>query len=434
MTIPSPPEASSVRPRSPRRASFGGRIVSNGPRLGRLGLAVALIAALQTCRDLRAVGPAPREGIVEDSVGALKGPDAEARSEAARSLGAMGSAARAAAPALVEALGDADAMVRVRAATALVRVGGPQKAALPVLLTARDDPDDGVRSEAESAWGQIGAGVRATLPYVLEMLRRNDAQAQQKAVAAFGKNGLDAVPALVDALALEHTTASRLGMSIVSSTPAFGNFSRSSSRNNAQIQANTRLRTLAIEALGKLGPDLLPTLLAAMKVRDASIREGAAQALGALGPEAEGAVPALVRALGDRDAWVRQRSVEALATAAKASPVALEALVKALGHKDTMVRRAVVQALAPAVIGRSRIAAGMGGMTAPIMMEGPPRGAGGRHPGQGPGRPLDRPRPDRGPRRPGRLRAGEGGRGPRPDLPAGRAVPAGSGGAPVGTR
>ena len=136
---------------------------------------------------------------------------------------------------------------------------------------------------------------------------------------------------------------------IVTSQATFAvNFPRYSSDNGAQVQANTRLRTLAIEALGKVGRIVLPTMLVASKDRDASVRAGAVQILGVLGPIAREVVPALVRGLGDRDAWVRLRSVESLAKAGMSSPSAMAALVDGLGHKDTMVRRAVVQALAPA--------------------------------------------------------------------------------------
>ncbi|HEY2156141.1 MAG TPA: HEAT repeat domain-containing protein, partial [Isosphaeraceae bacterium] len=348
MTIVSLREASSDRPDSPWRGSTVGRTGSFGMEIGFLRLAIVLAASLQASAAVRADEPAGRGGPVELRVSALKGPDAKSRAEAAQELEVMGPRAKAAAPALVEALRDRDAMVRIRAASALSRVGGPLESALPVLLTARNDPDDEVRAEAESAWGRIGPGVRSTLPYLLESLRRADPQAQRKAVVALGKNGLEAVPALVDVLALEHAMISAPGGIMITQPAAFGGFPRYSSENGAQIQANTRLRALAVETLGKLGPGVLPTVLEASRGPDASVREGAAQILGLLGPDAGGGiVPALVRGVRDRDAWVRQRSVEALAKAGKSSPAALEALVEALGHKDTMVRRTVVQALAP---------------------------------------------------------------------------------------
>ncbi|MCA1685249.1 MAG: HEAT repeat domain-containing protein, partial [Planctomycetia bacterium] len=288
-------------------------------------LAAFLVVALHSGPAARAEGPADRDPSVDGKVAGLKAPEANDRAEAARSLGLMGPKAGAAVPALVEALGDADGVVRVRAASALGRVGGPLKAALPVILAARNGADERVRAEAEAAWARIGPGVRAAIPYVLDLLRRNDGQSQQKASAALGKNGLDATPALIDVFALEHSTTT--GPNFFVRSPVFGGgFSRGTALNNAQIQLNTRLRALAVEAVGKLGPPVVPTLLEALKDRDESVREGAAQAIGLIGPDAAEAVPALIRGLRDRDAQVRLRAVEALARAGRGSPVALSAL------------------------------------------------------------------------------------------------------------
>ena len=185
MTTPSSAVTVSARPsrrgrlRPPERGSparFGA---------GSLAMVAVLIAAVQAGPGVRAEAPDGRKESVDRWIAALKGPDAKARAEAARSLGALGPEARAAAPALVGALGDADAAVRLRAAAALARVGGSLRDALPVLLAARNDPDEGIRREAEAAWGGIGPGVRATMPYAGQLLRTNDMQAQGRAVAAF---------------------------------------------------------------------------------------------------------------------------------------------------------------------------------------------------------------------------------------------------------
>lgn len=305
-----------------------------------LVLAATLLAGLQG-------QAAEAEGTVEKWVGALKGEDPKARAEAARALGVLGAKAKDAAPALVEALDDAEGTVRVRAAAALGQVGGPLKRALPVLLTARNDPDDRVREQAETAWKRFGPGVRATVLAMPELLQRNNVQGTQKAAAAVSKQGLQAVPAMIDVLSLEHTTVISPGI-FVTPVPTVGNiFPRPSFGSNNRLQANSRLRTVAIEALGKLGPEVIPTLLVALKDRDAAVRDGAVQALALLKPDNGEVLTAIIGALHDRDAWVRQRAVQALGKTGKSSPIALEALVDALKHQDTMVRRAAVQALAP---------------------------------------------------------------------------------------
>src|SRR5262249_49143324 len=147
---------------------------------------------------------------------------------------------------------------------------------------------------------------------------------------------------------LEHSPMSGVSGVFATPAPAAGTFAISPGFAGGRIQANTRLRNLPAEALGKPAPNVRPTLLAALKDGAGSVREGAVQALGLLGPAAGEAIPALARGLHDPDGWVRLRSVEALTRVGRSSPVAQAALIEALGHKDTMVRRAAVQALAPA--------------------------------------------------------------------------------------
>ncbi|WP_406698648.1 HEAT repeat domain-containing protein [Singulisphaera sp. Ch08] len=346
MTILSYHKVLAVRPDSSGGPSTPGRSGSIGTRAALLGLIVVLVASLQPGPDVGADETAGGARAVERWVDALKGQDPKARAEAAQALGLMGPPAKAAAPALVEALGDRDVRVRVRAASALARIGGPLKLALPVLLEARNVDDDQVRGDAESAWEQISPGIRATVRSMPDLPQRNNVQGHRKVVVALAKHGLNAVPSLVDALELEHTSRSGSGIPLTPA-PGFNSFSPFSVNNSARLQTNTQVRAVAIEALGKQGPDVLPTLLAALQDRNPSVREGATQALGLLKPLEQAAISALVRALQDRDAWVRQEAVEALAKAGKSSPVALAALGEALGHKDTMVRRAVVQTLAP---------------------------------------------------------------------------------------
>src|SRR5262249_42207373 len=61
-------------------------------------------------------------------------------------------------------------------------------------------------------------------------------------------------------------------------------------------------RRSAAIALGQIGKDALPALIAALKDQDVVVRSSAAGALGQIGKDA---VPALIAALKDQDAGVR---------------------------------------------------------------------------------------------------------------------------------
>ena len=85
---------------------------------------------------------------VDPLVAALAGADAQARQDAADQLTALGSAAKAAVPALSHALTDANAELRWRAARALAAIGPGASAALPALIAALGDSEPLVRAQS----------------------------------------------------------------------------------------------------------------------------------------------------------------------------------------------------------------------------------------------------------------------------------------------
>ena len=219
----------------------------------------ALLAAVAVGFAGEATGAA---GPIDDRVATLQKGDAPARSKAARALGRIGTGAKGAVPALSKALADEDGSVRIQAALALTKVDPAQwKTALPVLLAARNGPDEALRAEAAAAWGGIGPGVRDAIPYLQDVLKGNDPQARQKTVATFARFGPEAVPALVDALGLEHSplftpagsviTSPYMGMGMGS---RLGNLNRNMVSRGNRLGANTRYRTFAVEALREVWP------------------------------------------------------------------------------------------------------------------------------------------------------------------------------------
>lgn len=337
-------------PEQPMTAVSRPRTVRHGSLESRIEL-LAITIVLLVLPFTAGFGRGDEDGAVQRAVAALQGKDAKTRAEAARELGRLGSKAKDAIPALIETLGDGDRIVRVRAATALSQVGGPLKLALPVLLANQNNPDEATREEARAVWDQIGPGVRATVLYLPEVLRREAAQGQQKAIATLGEHGLVAAPALIDILKLDYAATSTFNMVRISPQSSGMVNAAGGSNHSGSHQTNGQLRTVAVAAIGGLGPEVIPTLLVALHDRSPLVREGAVQALASLGSNTTEVLAPLAAALQDRDTWVRQRAVEALASA-NPSPVARKALADALEHKDTMVRRAVVQALTTSEIGR----------------------------------------------------------------------------------
>ena len=109
-------------------------------------------------------------------------------------------------------------------------------------------------------------------------------------------------------------------------------------------------RSTAI-ALGQIGKDALPALIAALKDQDVVVRDSAAGALVQIGPDAKEAAPALIAALKDQDAGVRSSAADGLGKIATAlfdtkstgSLVQLKAAYDALStHPDLHAREQAI--------------------------------------------------------------------------------------------
>ncbi len=94
--------------------------------------------------------------VVLTLVGILKDKNVEARVNAIRALGGMGSQAQLAVPALVAALKDRQPRVRYSAAIALVNIGVEFNTAFPFIIAALTHESGLLRSDAASALTIIG--------------------------------------------------------------------------------------------------------------------------------------------------------------------------------------------------------------------------------------------------------------------------------------
>jgi HEAT repeat protein len=117
------------------------------------------------------------------------------RTRAARALGDLGPAAKAALPNLIDALQDPGSTLRYWAVRALGEIGSEAEAAVPYLIDALNDPDsDAVRSAAANALTRIDP--RGAVSVLIEALKDPDTSVRASAAYALGDIGPDALAAV----------------------------------------------------------------------------------------------------------------------------------------------------------------------------------------------------------------------------------------------
>jgi HEAT repeat protein len=283
-------------------------LVKTGVIMKKYVLSSSLIAALLTpwcwCR---ADGPASSDPVSRGRplsawIEALKDPDDEVRTKAAEAIGALGTKAKAAVPALREAVKDKPIAGRFPAAEALWKV---DKAAFKEILTSKEPYGSG-RFAVTLALTQIGKTARELTPQVIEMAQDRSLPDREHALLALGFIGADpseAVPVLRDAL---------------------------------QDKRGQYARMLSAQALRQFGPkakDALPELHQALEDPDAQVRVNAAGAVWKIEQKPEEVVPVLLAAMKDEsgggsESAARQRAIQYIADigsqAKEAFPVVLE--------------------------------------------------------------------------------------------------------------
>ncbi len=208
----------------------------------------------------------------------------------------LGPAAKDAVPALACTLEEnLSPSSRNAASIALGALGSNAVAAVPALLRATTNVNPGVRVSALNVLGDIRTPHEPILSALLRSLNDLDFVVQMcgmRALSAFGPGAEEAVPALVE----------------------------------LTKHAEHHVRSQACAALGKIGsrPETaVPALLNCLADVDAHVRGGAAWSLGLFGTRAYQAAPALRGLLRDQDPGVRaaaQSSLEAIETATPQKP------------------------------------------------------------------------------------------------------------------
>ena len=212
-------------------------------------------------------------------------------------LGMLGPPARSAVPTLIAALDDAN--FQSAAVYALGMIGKDSAPAVPALLRILDSEDGSSRQAAIAALRPIGArdeAARARLRLFLTVGDRDEYARAAQASAASGEPADNVLPILIK----------------LSIDPYFNSFG---------MNVVGGLST----TMAQLGPTAVPGLIAALERRDARIRTLAAEALGKIGPAADVAIPRLI-ALLDDESW--EAAAEALGCLGAESRAAVPKLIR----------------------------------------------------------------------------------------------------------
>jgi len=201
-------------------------------------------------------------------------------------LDALASLGEKAVPRLTEAL--KHEAVRAKAAAIIARIDPPAKAAVPALIEALGDESPDTRSELLFALAAIGPAAEEAVPAITKALGDSEEDVRYAACFALGKIGPAAMPAKAELQAKLAGDDRFLCM--------------------ASAWALARIHPECSDT----APKSVPVLIEALGEPDAMTRLHAAESLRCLGPLAKDAGAALKKALEDDNAVVRETAAEAL--------------------------------------------------------------------------------------------------------------------------
>ncbi len=254
------------------------------------------------------------------------------RMVAIRALGAYGRDAASTVPVILPFLKDQDPRVRWFAAEAIANIGPEARAAVPALIealrsdavaTGRDEENYSVLTKAPirliaaHALGRIGPDARAAVPALTAALSGPDARVRLTSARALGRMKEAASPAVPGLVRL------------------------------ATRGSNSQVAVQAAESLRMLGPIARKELIAAMYDSDIEVRVNALGVLTEVRAATIVPVVEIVRCLDDPEPEVRVAAASALSLAA-ARPEAVAALPRllaALGDRDSEVVAAAANAV-----------------------------------------------------------------------------------------
>ena len=227
------------------------------------------------------------------------------REAAARSLGIIGSEARAAVPFLARALQDPDHQLWWEASTAMGHIG---RDAVPALIAATDDQNAIVRRAVVYALALVGTNAETAVPALIRRLE--DPDQTVRAAADYSVRAITdpLVPRLVKLTRDSSPAMRRQGLErLAVIRPSDGVVTNIFIRALGDPVAEVRLA--AVKALRKesaRAQAAVPALTQCLQDESALVREWAARALGEIGVAAKMASPEFEQLTGDETDPVRE--------------------------------------------------------------------------------------------------------------------------------
>lgn len=227
-------------------------------------------------------------------------------------------------------------------------VDAVDKSDVPQLVRNLKSRDSDLRRRAARDLGEIGPDAKEAIPALAAALNDRDMFVRRFAARSLGRICTDAndfVPPLTRSL-LSSGTSKELGSDPTKVAPVFARELRKLDR--PVIQA-------VLRALGQMGQSAVPYLVAVLKEDDTRMQTLAAQAIGQIGPDAKAAVPALIEVFRsgltgrrrNRTNEHRVAAVEALGRIGSGAKAARPVLEKAAKERirDRTLRSAIRTAL-----------------------------------------------------------------------------------------
>jgi HEAT repeat protein len=300
-------------------------------------------ARLKTLMALADFGP-KAEPAIPQLISALESKSEDLRLNAAIVLGKIGVKAL---PALTKEAANQDSDVRYYAIWAMGLIGPDAKKATPVVVKALGDDQPGVRRKAAFTLGRIDPEARVAMPALLKALEDQNNDVRRAAADALAHFGDKAVPDLIKALdgspLLRTEALHALGVIGADAKDAvepvkalfLGKISP-----NEDFRLNAAVA--AAQTLAKIGKASLPALSEGLKSDDSGLRKTAVDAIGQLGTDG---VPTLIDATGDKNTDVRRLAVQRLASMRVSDKSVAIAFGYALKDADDQVRSSALQGL-----------------------------------------------------------------------------------------
>lgn len=323
-------------------------------------------AAVAAIDALDRLGPQAKAA-VPALVQALGREDEAVRWHAARTLSAIGPDAQDAVPDLIKALDDRAVKVQAYAAFALGSIGKPAEPAVEKLIERAFDKDPLVRRASLRALRLIKAPREKTQPLFLKMLEEGEPSAVLPTLQSIAEAGEAAIEPLREALKNEklcYWACLALAEMGEKAAPAVPELTEALSHKAPDV------RMRALITLGTIGSAAAPAVPAIVKLLDSdefeAVRFSAAFALGAINRKDEAATKALVAAARSDTPILKAVSLWALAYQNPANlevvQYAAKAMAAGLTSEDAELRTVAAKLLShfgshPEIVGPALVTA-----------------------------------------------------------------------------